>query len=163
STRTSTRSRASPTATSSSRRDRSSGPAARASWDARRTSSTGTSGSDRGGRTVTWIDPDFPRTAEPTDRVARVLRLNPRTLPAPGSVTAPGTNTYLVGRRRPILIDTGVGVPECVPLFADYLSGRGWTRPERIVLTHRHRDHMGGVGHLSERFPGVPVAKMLFK
>src|SRR5262249_24108951 len=61
------------------------------------------------------------------------------------------------------LIDTGVGVPEYVPLFADYLSGRGWTRPERIVLTHRHRDHMGGVGHLSERFPGVPVAKMLFK
>ena len=36
-------------------------------------------------------------------------------------------------------------------------------RPERVVLTHRHRDHLGGVAHLRERFPGLPVAKMLWK
>jgi len=106
---------------------------------------------------MSWIDPDFPRTAEPTDLVARVLGLNP------GMLTGPGTNTYLVGRRRPILIDTGAGVPQYLPLLADYLARRGWTRPERIVLTHRHRDHMGGIAQLSERFPGVPVAKMIFK
>src|SRR5437899_1219081 len=89
----------------------------------------------RGSRSgMSWIDPDFPRTAEPTDLVARVLGLNP------GMLTGPGTNTYLVGRRRPILIDTGAGVPEYVPLFADYLGRRGWKRPERIVITHRHRD-----------------------
>ena len=106
---------------------------------------------------MSWIDPDFPRTAEPTDLVARVLGLNP------GMFTGPGTNTYLVGRRHPILIDTGAGVPEYLPLFADYLGRRGFARPERIILTHRHRDHLGGVAHLAERFPGIPVAKMIFK
>jgi hypothetical protein len=60
---------------------------------------------------MSWIDPDFPRTAEPTDLVGRVLGLNP------GMMTGPGTNTYLVGRSRPILIDTGAGVPEYVPLL----------------------------------------------
>ena len=50
-----------------------------------------------------------------------------------------------------------------VPLFERYLAERGWRQPERVVLTHRHRDHLGGVAHLRERFPGLPVAKMLWK
>ncbi len=104
-----------------------------------------------------WIDPDFPKTATPSDLVGRVLGLNP------GLFTGPGTNTYLVGRARPILIDTGAGVPEYVPLMAEYLRRRGWTRPERVILTHRHRDHMGGVADLRRRFGELPVAKMIFK
>ncbi len=104
---------------------------------------------------MTWIDPSFPTTATPSDLVGRVLGLNP------GMMTGPGTNTYLVGRRFPILIDTGAGVESYVPLFDRYLTERGWRRPERVVLTHRHRDHLGGVDHLRERFPGLPVAKMI--
>ena len=106
---------------------------------------------------MSWIDPDFPRTTEPTDLVGRVLGLNP------GMLTGPGTNTYLVGRSRPILIDTGAGVPEYLPLLEGYLRRRGWARPERIVLTHRHRDHLGGVAALRERFPDVLVSKMIWK
>ena len=106
---------------------------------------------------MSWIDPDFPKTATPSDRVGRVLGLNP------GRFTGPGTNTYLVGRARPILIDTGAGVPEYVPLMDEYLRRRGWARPERIILTHRHRDHMGGVADLRRRFGELPVAKMVFK
>ncbi|HEV8457176.1 MAG TPA: MBL fold metallo-hydrolase [Methylomirabilota bacterium] len=106
---------------------------------------------------MSWIDPDFPKTATPSDRVGRVLGLNP------GLFTGPGTNTYLVGRGRPILIDTGAGVPEYVPLMDEYLRRRGWARPERIILTHRHRDHMGGVADLRRRFGELPVAKMVFK
>ena len=106
---------------------------------------------------MSWIDPDFPRTATPSDVVGRVLGLNP------GMMTGPGTNTYFVGRRRPVLIDTGAGMAGYVPLVADYCRERGWAGPERILLTHRHRDHLGGVAHLREQFPGLPAAKMIHK
>ena len=47
--------------------------------------------------------PDFARHS---DRVATVLGHNP------GPFTGPGTNTYIVGvGRRPLLLDTGAGVP----------------------------------------------------
>jgi glyoxylase-like metal-dependent hydrolase (beta-lactamase superfamily II) len=85
-----------------------------------------------GRRLVSWIDKDFPRSATPSELVGRVLGLNP------GLMTGPGTNTYLVGRRDPILIDTGAGVPDYVPLLDRYLEERGWPRPSRIILTHRH-------------------------
>ena len=78
-------------------------------------------------------------------------------------MTGPGTNTYLVGRRDPILIDTGAGVADYPPLFARYLAERGWTQPSRVLLTHRHRDHLGGVPQLRERYRGLHVAKMIYK
>jgi glyoxylase-like metal-dependent hydrolase (beta-lactamase superfamily II) len=98
--------------------------------------------------------PPFPTTATPSDLVGRVLGLNP------GMMTGPGTNTYLVGRRDPILIDTGAGVPDYVPLLERYLGERGFTQPSRVLLTHRHRDHLGGVQQLRERFRGLRVSKM---
>jgi ribonuclease/clavin/mitogillin len=106
---------------------------------------------------MSWIDPDFPKRATPSDRVGRVLGLNP------GMMTGPGTNTYLVGRGDPILIDTGAGVPGYVGVLEEYLRERGWRSPSRVILTHRHVDHLGGVPQLRERFPGLPVAKMIHK
>jgi glyoxylase-like metal-dependent hydrolase (beta-lactamase superfamily II) len=106
---------------------------------------------------MAWIDPDFPRTATVSDLVGRVLGLNP------GMMTGPGTNTYLVGRRDPVLIDTGIGVPEYLPLLQRYVAERGWTRPSRVVLTHRHRDHLGGVDDLRAAFPGIRVSKRIHR
>jgi hydroxyacylglutathione hydrolase len=106
---------------------------------------------------VSWIDRAFPVTATPTDLVGRVLGLNP------GLMTGPGTNTYLVGRRDPILIDTGAGVADYPLLLERYLAERGWTQPSRVILTHRHRDHLGGVAGLRERYRGLAVAKMIHK
>ncbi len=96
----------------------------------------------------------FPVTATPSGLVGRVLGLNP------GMMTGPGTNTYLVGRRDPILVDTGAGVPDYVPLLERYLETRGFTQPSRVLLTHRHRDHLGGVASLRARFKGLCVSKM---
>lgn len=98
--------------------------------------------------------PAFPTTATPSALVGRVLGLNP------GMMTGPGTNTYLVGRRDPILIDTGAGVPDYVPLLEHYLDERGFTQPSRVLLTHRHRDHLGGVESLRARYRGLRVSKM---
>jgi glyoxylase-like metal-dependent hydrolase (beta-lactamase superfamily II) len=106
---------------------------------------------------MSWIDPNFPKTATVSGLVGRVLGLNP------GMMTGPGTNTYLLGRRDPILLDTGAGVPEYMNELAGYLAERGWKQPSRVVLTHRHRDHLGGVPHLRERFRGLPVGKMVHR
>jgi glyoxylase-like metal-dependent hydrolase (beta-lactamase superfamily II) len=101
-----------------------------------------------------WIDPDFPKTATVSDLVGRVLGLNP------GWMTGPGTNTYLVGRRDPILIDTGAGVAGYVAVLEEYLKTRGWRQPARVLLTHRHPDHLGGVEHLRTRYGALRVSKM---
>jgi hydroxyacylglutathione hydrolase len=106
---------------------------------------------------MSWIDSGFPRTATPTSLVGRVLGLNP------GMMTGPGTNTYLIGRRDPILLDTGAGVPDYLPLFERYMDERGWSQPSRVVLTHRHRDHLGGVEQLRSRYRGLRVGKMIYK
>ncbi len=106
---------------------------------------------------MSWIDPNFPKTATPSGLVGRVLGLNP------GLMTGPGTNTYLVGGRDPILIDTGAGVPEYPSVLEGYLRERGWRQPSRVILTHRHRDHLGGVEDLRVRFPGLRVAKMIHR
>jgi hydroxyacylglutathione hydrolase len=106
---------------------------------------------------MSWIDSGFPRTATPSPLVGRVLGLNP------GMMTGPGTNTYLIGRRDPILLDTGAGVPDYVPLFERYMDERGWSQPSRVVLTHRHRDHLGGVEQLRGRYRGLRVGKMIYR
>lgn len=83
----------------------------------------------------------LPDWARLSPRVATVLGHNP------GPFTGPGTNTYIVGTgRRPLLLDTGVGVPkwaENFPLGLRELSGA--EELDRIVLTHAHADHIGGV------------------
>lgn len=87
--------------------------------------------------------------------MGRVLGLNP------GLMTGPGTNTYLVGTRRPLLIDTGAGVAEYAPLLRGFVLAERLREVGRVLLTHRHRDHMGGVTDLRRLYPGVPIAKLI--
>jgi endoribonuclease LACTB2 len=97
--------------------------------------------------------PDYQRV---TKRVATVLGQNP------SPFTGPGTNTWIVGTsKRPILLDTGQGVA----VYADLLESAlkelaGATELERIVLTHAHIDHLGGVRQVTERFGEMEVLKM---
>ena len=81
--------------------------------------------------------PDIDRWSE---RVVTVLGQNP------GPFTGPGTNTYLVGTsQRPLLLDTGQGVPAYLPLLVQALAEHHRSQElQAIVLTHAHLDHLGG-------------------
>jgi endoribonuclease LACTB2 len=106
--------------------------------------------------TDSMIGMKLPDYARHSPRVATVLGHNP------GPFTGPGTNTYLVGASaRPILLDTGQGVPIWGDLLVAALRELcGSSEPDRIVLTHAHVDHIGGVKQAQERFGEMEVLKM---
>jgi len=80
----------------------------------------------------------------------------------PGPFTGPGTNTYLIGTgKRPLLLDTGHGIPEYVPLLERALTDRLHRDGiQEIVLSHGHPDHVGGVSGIRERFGPLRASKM---
>jgi glyoxylase-like metal-dependent hydrolase (beta-lactamase superfamily II) len=88
-----------------------------------------------------------------SERVRTVLGLNPT--PSTGA----GTNTYLVGRRAPILIDTGAGVAAYAEALRAALAEWGLGPIGRILLTHGHADHVGGLGQAAALAPGAPVMR----
>jgi ribonuclease/clavin/mitogillin len=105
--------------------------------------------------TDSMIGLDMPDIAVWSARVAVVLGQNP------GPFTGPGTNTYLIGTsRRPLLLDTGQGVPQYLPLLERGLRElRAGTELQAIVLTHGHADHVGGVDSVRRRFGPLTVSK----
>lgn len=63
--------------------------------------------------------------------------------PNPGPLTLEGTNTYLVGRDPTVVIDPGPrdeGHVEAIRAAARERGGIG-----RVLLTHGHEDHSGGI------------------
>ncbi|MEE8436522.1 MAG: MBL fold metallo-hydrolase [bacterium] len=98
---------------------------------------------------------DFPKIARLSERVHRILGMNP------SPFTGPGTNTYLVGMntRFPVLIDTGIGKPEWRELLEGHLEECGSPQVTRCLMTHAHPDHIGGAGDLRELFPEAQLFK----
>jgi len=96
--------------------------------------------------------PDYARLSP---RVATVLGHNP------GPFTGPGTNTYIVGTgRRPLLLDTGIGVPKWAELLPQGLRELANTDQfDRVVVTHAHQDHIGGVKDVTRLFGRLAVLK----
>jgi glyoxylase-like metal-dependent hydrolase (beta-lactamase superfamily II) len=71
--------------------------------------------------------------------------------PNPGPMTGPGTNTYIVGTGPTCVIDPAVDDEA----YLEEICARAG-EVSCILITHRHPDHVGGVGALVERF-GCPV------
>lgn len=96
------------------------------------------------------VDPQAPALTGAVQRVAAaVWRI---VAPNPSPLTGPGTNTYVVGTRRPVVIDPGCD--DCAHLERVLEVSGGVV--ERILCTHSHPDHSPGAAWLRER-TGAPV------
>jgi glyoxylase-like metal-dependent hydrolase (beta-lactamase superfamily II) len=71
--------------------------------------------------------------------------------PNPSPLTGPGTNTYVVGRDRRIVIDPGPADPLHVDRILEVTGGA----VEQIVCTHSHPDHSPGAVSLRATTGGV--------
>jgi glyoxylase-like metal-dependent hydrolase (beta-lactamase superfamily II) len=67
--------------------------------------------------------------------------------PNPSPLTGPGTNTYVVGRERRIVIDPGPADPAHVARILEVTGGS----VDHIVCTHSHPDHSPGAVPLKDR------------
>lgn len=84
----------------------------------------------------------------------------PIRLPAhnPGLMTGPGNNTWLLDGAEPTLVDAGVGHPDHLDDIARHLEGRALAR---VIVTHAHGDHIGGVPALRARWPTLDVCRFV--
>jgi len=67
-----------------------------------------------------------------------------------------GNNTYLLQGRLPALIDAGVGDEGHLRSIDAALNGRPLAR---VLITHGHPDHVGGLSRILERWPSVEVIR----
>lgn len=103
----------------------------------------------------TMLGMELPDVDTWSDRVTVALGQNP------GVFTGPGTNTYLVGTGpMRVLLDTGEGRSEYMPVLESAIERAGCRGIQEIVLTHGHRDHLGGVESVRERFGPLTVSKL---
>lgn len=67
--------------------------------------------------------------------------------PNGGPMTGPGTNTYLLGPQRSVVLDPGPAMPEHVEAIL-HATGDALTH---VVATHTHQDHSPAAALLAER------------
>ncbi|GES78161.1 endoribonuclease LACTB2 [Rhizophagus clarus] len=93
---------------------------------------------------MTSVLQEIPHFTKLSERVVRILGLNP------GLLTLQGTNTYLIGTGpRKILLDTGDGKSEYIHLLIDSLKKFGENVIiSDILISHWHFDHVGGIDNI---------------
>jgi glyoxylase-like metal-dependent hydrolase (beta-lactamase superfamily II) len=75
-----------------------------------------------------------------------------------GPLTGAGNNTWLIDGREPTLVDAGIGAATHLDAVARALDGRPL---HRVLVTHGHRDHAGGMDAIRARWAGVEACKWL--
>jgi glyoxylase-like metal-dependent hydrolase (beta-lactamase superfamily II) len=91
------------------------------------------------------IDPPAPAVTGGVARIApQVWRI---VAPNPSPLTGPGTNTYVVGSRRPVVIDPGMQDAAHLARIMDVTGGT----VDAVVCTHSHPDHSPGAAELRAR------------
>lgn len=75
-------------------------------------------------------------------------------IPVPSLTVPPAqhTNSYIVGKKDPVIIDVGSDTAEALDMIITYLRsayGGGHIRLSGILLTHTHSDHAVGAERLS--------------
>lgn len=72
---------------------------------------------------------------------------------------AKGTNTYLIGQGpKRLLIDTGHGKPVWIETLQKALADENAT-VDRVLITHWHPDHVGGIADLLKVSPDTQIFK----
>lgn len=103
------------------------------------------------------IDPAAPAV---TGGIARIAPLVWRIVaPNPSPLTGPGTNTYVVGRERPVVIDPGMHDAAHLARILDVTD----RTIEAVICTHSHPDHSPGAAELrvrtGARVVGLPAPR----
>jgi ribonuclease/clavin/mitogillin len=78
-----------------------------------------------------------------------------------GPLTGSGTNTWLLCGAEPALIDAAENTDAYVQRIADALEAeQPGASLARVLVTHAHSDHIGGVEAIRRRWPNAVFAKM---
>jgi glyoxylase-like metal-dependent hydrolase (beta-lactamase superfamily II) len=93
------------------------------------------------------VDAPYGRLEQVDRGIGRMLAHNP------SAFTYYGTQTYLVGERRIVVIDPGPDLPEHLAALELAIAGRELVA---IMCTHTHRDHSPAARPLAER-TGAPI------
>jgi len=94
-----------------------------------------------------------PRHGEAVPLGEDVVRI---TAPNSGPFTGAGTNTYLLGRERLLLVDPGPDDPAHRAAVLGAVAGRPVTH---VLVTHTHRDHVDGLAALAAELGAVTVGE----
>ncbi|KAI5249201.1 Metallo-hydrolase/oxidoreductase [Aureobasidium subglaciale] len=108
----------------------------------------------------------LPEIERISSRVIRILGGNPgkvllidHTLSHDNTDGIKGTNTYLVGQGpKRLLIDTGEGKPSWLSSLKTTLEQEK-ASIDKVILTHWHPDHVGGIPDLLSLYPSTPIYK----
>src|SRR5574341_2581345 len=75
----------------------------------------------------------------------------------PSLMTGAGTNTYVLAGPEPLLIDAGAGDAEHEERLLACLGANRLGPLARVVITHFHPDHVGGLDQVRHQFPEAVV------